>query len=342
MVDMKSRVIELDILRILAVFAVILLHVSANVVLSSPYRSLDFTIGNFFDSVSRFAVPFFVMISGYFMLNENKTFDLNKLLKKVLKLFVILVVWSAFYAVVYDFHNFRFAFLQGHFHLWYIYLVIGLYLLIPVLRLFVKIENRKFIYYLIILSLIFVFIPRFLDLIFAPKLISKFFKKFIIFQNIGYIAYFLIGWSFLNNIKSAKKYLPVFALVSSLSFLLIFMGASYIPQKYYPSYTIFYDNEALPVFVYSVSLFYTLYILVNKFINNFNDKIKNFICNCSSLTLGVYLVHVVFLQLYSNYFSVVLNKFLYIPICFFAITFSSFALTYILSKIKYVNKLIKL
>lgn len=56
---MKSRVTELDILRILAMLAVILLHVSSGIVLSSSQRSLDFMIGNFFDSVSRFAVPFF-------------------------------------------------------------------------------------------------------------------------------------------------------------------------------------------------------------------------------------------------------------------------------------------
>lgn len=276
------------------------------------------------------------------MLNENKTFDLNKLFKKILKLVILLVVWSAFYALLYDFNSFYIAFFYGNFHLWYMYLCLGLYLLTPVLRLFVKTENLKFVYYLITLSLIFVFSPKFLDLVFLPKLISRFFNKFMIFQNIGYIAYFLIGWSFLNNIKYAKKYLPVLAVISGLSFLLIFMGSQYISSNYYSAYTIFYDNEALPVFVYSVSLFYTLFIFANKYVNKLNDKTKTFICNCSQLTFEVYLVHASFLELYSKCFSVVSNKFLYILICFLAITVSSFAIIYILSKIKYVNKLIKL
>ena len=103
---LARREIEFDILRILAILAVIMIHVSAPFVINYQPNSLQFTVGNIFDSISRIGVPFFVLISGTFMLDENKELSINKLSKKILKLLTILIVWSAFYALVYNFHDF--------------------------------------------------------------------------------------------------------------------------------------------------------------------------------------------------------------------------------------------
>ena len=49
-------------------------------------------------------------------------------------------------------------------HIWYMYMIIGLYLITPVLRLFVKRENSKYILYFIILSVCANYVPAFMGL----------------------------------------------------------------------------------------------------------------------------------------------------------------------------------
>lgn len=44
--------------------------------------------------------------------------------------------------------------IKGHYHLWFVYLIIGLYLIVPLLRLWVNDTNKKYVEYFIILSII--------------------------------------------------------------------------------------------------------------------------------------------------------------------------------------------
>lgn len=64
------RVYYLDILRVLACIAVIMIHASGDYVLDN-FGSSNFMIGNVLDSLSRIGVPIFVMISGSLLLDEN-------------------------------------------------------------------------------------------------------------------------------------------------------------------------------------------------------------------------------------------------------------------------------
>ena len=59
----EKRCYYLDVLRVLACLAVIMIHSSASY-LSVDVNSFGFWIGNIMDSLSRFAVPIFVMISA--------------------------------------------------------------------------------------------------------------------------------------------------------------------------------------------------------------------------------------------------------------------------------------
>ncbi|MEI3529907.1 MAG: acyltransferase family protein [Bacilli bacterium] len=66
--------LDLDVLRILASIAVVLVHVASQ----KWYTVTDlktFTVFNFFDCIGRFAVPIFFMISGVLFLDKNRQFD---------------------------------------------------------------------------------------------------------------------------------------------------------------------------------------------------------------------------------------------------------------------------
>ena len=148
------RVVSLDLIRTVAALMVVMIHCSSPFVKSFETASREFVLGNFFDGISRAAVPLFVMTSGALLLDERREFSVKKFYgKNVKNLVLLLVFWSAFYAVLYQvifplargeaadvpelIHNFVF----GHYHMWYLYMAVGLYLITPFLRCVAVKEN---------------------------------------------------------------------------------------------------------------------------------------------------------------------------------------------------------
>lgn len=91
-----SRVVKYDILRVAACFSIVLLHVSASYWSVVDVQGRDFLVMTVYNSVTRFAVPVFFMLSGLFLVApERKNVTVGK---RVLKLVLLFYVWSAFYA----------------------------------------------------------------------------------------------------------------------------------------------------------------------------------------------------------------------------------------------------
>ncbi len=337
-IQQKQRLFEFDLLRVIAILAMIMIHVSVRLVINNNQNSTNFIIGNIFNSISVFAVPFFVMISGYFMLDENKIIQIPKIKNKILKLIFLTLFWSFFYALILHYHNITRVFICGLSPLWYLYLITGLYLMTPVLRLFVKEDNRNYIYYCVILGIIFIFIPNLLNIVLVPNLASEYFKQYGIIGG-GFLVYYLIGWGFhhfQNKIKSIK--IPLIIVIISL--ITIITCTQFIHSSYYKPYKIFYSSENIPALIYSVFLFSLIYKISNKYSENINSKIKYFISKCSYLSFGVYLVHVGFLHLFINLFKQIQDGLFYIILLYTLTTLCSFITAYILSKIKYIKQLI--
>lgn len=334
------RIFEFDFLRVIAVLAVIMIHTSANLVIHYPQNSTEFIVGNFFDSISRFAVPFFVMISGYFMLDEKREMPVFKIKNKIIKIIFLLLIWSCFYALIYKFHNFIPAFLYGHYHLWYLYLIIGLYLITPILRLFVKENNTRYVYYCIFLGIGFSFFPNLLNAVFAPNYATKLAEMFQVSVR-GYLVYYLIGWCFCQN-KNIIKRNSVKALLVCISLVTIFCCTQLVHSNYYKAYKIFYNSINIPVLIYSVSLFSLIYNILHKYSDSIGSHFKSFISKCSSLTLGAYLIHASFLHLYESIFKHIHHGILYVLLLFVLTAISSFTTALVVSKIKYLNQLIKI
>ncbi len=67
----QNRTIYFDYLRVFATAAVILLHVAAFNWLSTDVNGYDWKVFNFYDSIVRWGVPVFVMISGALFLGRD-------------------------------------------------------------------------------------------------------------------------------------------------------------------------------------------------------------------------------------------------------------------------------
>ena len=143
-----SRNYPLDVLRVLACLLVIWQHASEHYyIMYDGHLSHESstTIIAFLNSLSRCSVPLFVMISGYFLLpmKDSATLFLRKRLTRILGPFIVWCVGYAIYYVFYWHHSLgqclrNIAHIPVNYgtevgHLWYVYMLLGLYLLVPVL-----------------------------------------------------------------------------------------------------------------------------------------------------------------------------------------------------------------
>ena len=91
-----KRIYWLDLLRIISILSMILLHVAASFWYVSPSNSYNWIIMNIYDSLVRFCVPVFLMISGALFLSQ-KEINIKKLYtKNILRLLISLIFIRGF------------------------------------------------------------------------------------------------------------------------------------------------------------------------------------------------------------------------------------------------------
>jgi surface polysaccharide O-acyltransferase-like enzyme len=142
----SSRVVYLDALRVFAVFSMMLLHVAGSQWANVPVASFSWQVFNIYDSLARFCVPVFFMISGAFFLDNARPLPWKKLLtKNLFRILTSYLFWSACYAFIlqalsyasartFSLIDFGKDFIFGRYHLWFLFAVAGLYLITPLLR----------------------------------------------------------------------------------------------------------------------------------------------------------------------------------------------------------------
>ena len=96
---------------------------------------------NLITCLSCWNVPVFYMISGAFSLGKKRDQSIRELYgKSILRIITCFVFWSAFYGAFYCFMTgkgkwtFLNQFLRGHYHMWFMFVILGLYWVTPLIR----------------------------------------------------------------------------------------------------------------------------------------------------------------------------------------------------------------
>lgn len=142
------RLFYADAIRAYAIVSVVFLHIVSPIVAdpSSVSRSGWWT-ANLYDAFLRPCVPLFVLVSGLFLLDGRKREPLGLFVKKrVMKVLIPFVFWGLVYvqvkARVQGTHPSALGFLSElvtgpvYTHFWFIYMILGLYVVTPLLRLY--------------------------------------------------------------------------------------------------------------------------------------------------------------------------------------------------------------
>ena len=303
---------RIDSLRVAAAFAVVMLHTAAGYLVKiHDSDSAAWWVANFYDASCRWSVPIFLLISGSLLLKSNESFSVF-CRKRFSRIIIPLIFWSIFYLCIrlFVFRNIQFEnvpslLLQGtpYVHLWYLYMLLGLYLVFPIIRGFVKSLSRR--------SGIFVVI--FLSLLSVVNLFLNELPDFFLIKFIPFLCYFVGGY-FLKDItlKSKGVYYIVFL------GLLVFLSAGGLMHFYgSKSFAMSYDYLN-PLIILLSFLIFTLPKHKNAF--RLHDL------SISDSSFGIYLIHPFFLIPLGRLFSV--NNAEYIFILIPLVSFSVFMVSW--------------
>jgi surface polysaccharide O-acyltransferase-like enzyme len=346
----QKRNASLDVIRIVAVLAVVMIHCSASFVTAYQSHMIEFVFGNLLNGMAQLGVALFLMISGALFLDERKEITLKTIISKNVKsIAVITVVWGVIYAMVYDFivpllkgnaipaRTVLASIVNGHGHMWYLYMIMGIYMITPFLKKFVSKENKEMVLFFIAISFVVQFLLPVADKIciryFGTAFIGPWIDKFSLDFFGGYITYYLAGW-YIVHVGIKQKHLRSIVYFMGLTALALMISYVQFTRDYKFAYAVI----GAPVFLYSVSVF----LLLNNITFNFKEKTANTITELSKLSFGTYLVHMLVLNVFKKLFPYSEHFVLYIFVCFATVACSSFLCAYVISKIPFTKKLIKM
>lgn len=157
----SQRDVRLDLLRILGSFAVVTVHVSAGAVPEVDRSSLSWWVANFANGGSRWGNAVIMMVGGAILLGRaSEHAPLQFALGRFARLLPAVLFWSAFFVLFRAWGEglpsawaIAVELLRGapYYHLWFLYMMLGMYLAIPLLRPILNSPNRDLHYYLLIL-----------------------------------------------------------------------------------------------------------------------------------------------------------------------------------------------
>ena len=137
----ENRVVWVDWMRVAACFMVILVHSTEPFYLggegSQILTEADAFWASFFDSIVRACVPLFIVASSYLQFPLHYSTG-NFFRRRAVRVLVPFLLWSVVYAFMWgepveNFQNLLFNFNYAAGHLWFVYMLIGVYLLMPLL-----------------------------------------------------------------------------------------------------------------------------------------------------------------------------------------------------------------
>lgn len=297
----SKRIIKYDILRIVACLNIVLLHVSSSYLTVVPVSGGDFAIMAVYDSLTRFAVPVFMMLSGMFLIPSDCDNIYKDSGRRILRLLVIFYLWSAFYAfqsLILNLLRGTFAremvasalrrFAYGHFHMWFLFLVLEFYLLRPIIKKICS-DERTMEYFLGLWIGIRFVLPLLRELP-VFEWIYLFISQMNLFMITGYMGYFILGYYLYRKEISPKIRYGIYSagFISLVYTIVKTIAESRLNDVYTGAYA---NPGSLNILLYSIAVFCVFRYSEIKLRGN-----PKIISKLSRLTLTIYLVHPFFIE----------------------------------------------
>lgn len=346
--SIKEKKTYIESLRILATFAVVMIHICMTEVVNYSIDEIGIVNYIFYSigyGLVRWAVPIFIMITGSLLLPQNKKLSEAKVIQYIKRMVITLLLFGTAYACIEIVFTdglskwyllipkalLRVLEMKSWDHLWYLYLLIGLYIMTPFTKAALEKLDSKTLYHLIIVLYFINYIIPTVNTIFGLSI-----SKFWIAAN-GYYLYYLIGFYLTlpeNMFVMNKKVLYIAGVISML-IICIWDGIKIWFMGDY-SHWIREANCLIPFI--AVAIF--VYFKSNEPINWSTGKIGSSISRCS---FGIYLLHPFYINILYKVVGITPRTFricIGVPVLFIVVFLLSWITTALLKRIPLIKRII--
>jgi surface polysaccharide O-acyltransferase-like enzyme len=349
--------VDVNLIRTVAIIGVVILHAAGRYTIT-PHAIANFTpmqltswgFVAFYQSIAvTTGVPLFLMMTGALLLEPTKTESLKVFFKKRwVRIGLPLLFWGAIY-LVWDFLVMKLPFsasailqsiLVGPYtQFWYMYVLIGLYLLTPIIRVFIAHADQTLVKYFLVIWLVGASVLPFIGLF------TTFALSINVFVLTGYVGYFVLG-TYLLTVKIRRRILAAFTL---LGLALTAVGTYALAATGIGLDMYFFQQYFSPtVLLGSVMLFMLLLTFkpstpqakTGPYIKDRLIKILG------ENTLAIFFVHVIVLETIQNgYLGFAINRanldpVFEVPLISMIVLFVSLGIVLLLKQVPYLKKLI--
>lgn len=290
---MKNTQIQL--LRIIACFFVIVNHTNS-VIFRSSEISFTWLLSIAYFFVSKTAVPIFIMITGYTMLHKEDTWE--KTGKRFFRIFLCLVLFSFVYYLknlgiehITEVNLIEFVSTiwtkQITTAFWYLYLYLGIILMLPFLQKLSKSMEKKDFHVLFVISLVVFGVLPVFEHYFPEWKLCRYFEAPLLASS---ICLLFLGEYFYRYFKKDKKILLVSIIVGICmqAFNLVATYFEYINSE--GKNYLFFENKFLaPNIITACCIFYIVFCLKD-FMNRRSSLSNKIIVYIGECTFGIYLL----------------------------------------------------
>ena len=264
---------NIDILRIFAFVFIVILHT-----LNRQYGLAVWMSGY---AVISIGVNLFIMISGYLLLDRTET--VKEFFRK--RFFSILPLFIIFNIIYIYFYNHSFITIKkiSAPHFWYIYMILGLYLLTPWLRKILQYAEKE-TFYVVVLWFLCNILNPYMQFFRFPKI------PFSHFPITGFIGYYMLGY-YLKKYRYKLEKIPFICVIGVYitGFFISVISTKYVLVTTGNRISDFFDKNSLGTFFMSIS-FFVFWI-------KFNFKNRNKVIRMiSDSTYFAYLIHIIILH----------------------------------------------
>ncbi len=354
----------IDYLKSFAITLVIIYHLKINFDIY-PNLGANTSFNYFINGIISCSVPIFFIVNGYLSLSDKKI-DIKVHITKLIRIMLLTIVWAIISLWIISFirgegisllktiklsQNLLFSY--NH-HLWFLAAMIIINIFYPLILLAYQKNKIIFLYFFGIVTIFTFFIKAYLQCVdiinhYIPQTSSLNLKNnyFTTIFNPFYtiygfaIAYFMLGgiikkedWFKINKINITKL---LFLLLNNLT--LYFLCSLLISNSTKVTFdNVFGGYNTIFTLVNSIIIF-KIFQKCNKF-----QKFNSIISIIGKNTLGIYLTHLFFIELWFRYFNynIIKSNFILTLLIAILILFLSLSATLLAKKIPYVKEIFKI
>ncbi len=340
MSNTRPSIFYIDLLRFIAAVAVVVIHVLG------PFRFLYGEIGESdwlaamgFNSITRWAVPVFMMISGALLLSDTRPFNCRHYISRRLgKVLIPFIAWTIIYAFVGGFDGLSWSgqvtsqlLLESNneptwYHLWFFYDFLPLYFVIPLLLPLLHQMGEERVKLLLAAW-------GLLTLMHLLKVDTPLRQNIVL-----YSGYLVLGWYLFNRDNRPQLKLWVIAGVCTL--VTNFIGSWYLTTLS-GEYSVFFMGYKS---INTVIVGGMLFVLGQAYAERIQGRLRAVVSIISKYSLGIYLIHPLILipvrELDNGLYTFFGSNWIAIPVISLLTLGIALACSVVLVKIPFVRRIV--